>query len=84
MADDFLRDGRAVIDLPEAMGFVTRSRTVPVGATERVGGSVRKNVDLSGSDFKFNKRHSAEWDFRIQTSCKYWGVLFKDLRLDDD
>jgi hypothetical protein len=84
VADDFLRDGRAVIDLPEAMGFVTRSRTVPVGATERVGGSVRKNVDLSGSDFKFNKRHSAEWDFRIQTSCKYWGVLFKDLRLDDD
>lgn len=73
--------GRPVVDNNEAMGFVTQSLTVPVGATGNAGGSVSANLNLDMNGFGFDDRHSAEWDFRIQTSWIYWLRLCENLQL---
>lgn len=78
----FLVGGRPVVDNNEAMGFVTQSLTVPIGATGNASGSVKANLNLNMNGLGFGDRHSAEWDRRIQTSNGYWKKLYLDLELN--
>jgi len=71
--------GRAVINLFEALGFVTKARTFPVGAALRTGGSVAVAVDLN--EFQFGEDHSAEWNRNIQHVYPYWQRLIDNLDL---
>ena len=73
---------RIVQQLPEAMAYVTRSRSRPAGAMSIPGGVVNGgNVDLSGSDFAFDTDHSGEWNRPIQRTVKYWQKLADKLGL---
>jgi len=74
-----LGGGRAVTDLNEAMGFVTKAITFPVGAALETRGSVAGAVDLN--EFGFGEDHSAEWNWKIQQVSPYWARLILKLKL---
>jgi hypothetical protein len=72
--------GREVRDMHEAMAFVSRSITGPVGSNLNARGSIASTVNLD--DYHFEEDHSAEWNRRIQVAYPYWEKLFKELKLN--
>jgi hypothetical protein len=76
---------RWVTTLPEALGWVTRSRSFPLGRMTAkpddpngVGGCIGVHINMNPW---FNQTHSAEWDYSIQYSLLFWNTLASELRL---
>jgi hypothetical protein len=65
-------DLRAVASVPEAMGYVTKSRTRAAGARQDTGGSVVSFVNMGVGGFGFGDEHSAEWVYSIQATYPFW------------
>lgn len=70
-----------VLDLPEAMAFVTQARSDAAGAEPLTHGSVTASLDLNGPSLVFGDDHSAEWNRRIQGAYPYWERLSFSLGL---
>ena len=68
------RDLRPVTSVPEAMGYVTKSRTRAAGVRQDTGGSIISFVDMgAGTDgFQFGYEHSAEWVYPIRATYPFW------------
>ena len=81
--------GRAVTALPEAMGYVTKSRTRAAGADLRTSGSINGGFqDMSdwgpnASHSGFGETHSAQWRWSNQSTCLFWKKLFEVLELKE-
>ena len=69
---------REVTQLPEAMGYVTKARTLSVGAALDTGGAVKDSQNMTSW---FNKTHSAEWRWRTQITHVFWEKLMEKLEL---
>ena len=73
---------RIVTALPEAMGYVTQSRSRPAGAVPNVNGSVVSNIDMGENSFGFGKEHSAEWVRSIQKTYPFWRRVAKEFNIN--
>ncbi len=70
---------RPVYSLPEAMSYVTKSLTAPVGRTPSTRGAIDSTV---GMDSWFVDLHSAQWRLNYLQTNQFWFNLKKELRLD--
>ncbi len=68
---------RYITSLPEAMGYVTQSRSRAAGAKESTGGSVKSFVNMGEGGFNFGTEHSAERDFTIQKTSPFWDAILE-------
>ena len=60
---------RVVNKLPEALAYVTRSRSGTAGMTLAVQGTVQERVGMY--QFGFGSEHSAQWNFRFQKTFDF-------------
>jgi hypothetical protein len=70
---------RNVTSLAEAMGHVVKSRSDAVGAVGNTNGSISSKVGMDG--FGFDKEHSAEWNWSLTSSYKFWRKLFVSFQI---
>jgi hypothetical protein len=77
-----IRDLRAVTSVPEAMGYVTKSRTRAAGVREDTGGSVVSFVHMGADGFEFGDEHSAEWVYSLQATFPFWKEILKKFDID--
>jgi hypothetical protein len=73
---------RPVTSVPEAMGYVTQSRSKAAGVEESIGGSVGPSVNMGSNGFNFGTEHSAEWAYSIQRTRPFWKEVLS--RFDND
>jgi hypothetical protein len=73
---------RFVTSVPEAMGYVTRSRTRAAGARQDTEGSVVSLVNMGQGGFEFGDQHSAEWVYSIQKTYPFWRRIAEEFNLD--
>lgn len=73
---------RFVTSMPEAMGYVTKSRTRAAGARQDTGGSVVSFVNMGVGGFEFGAEHSAEWMYSIQKTYPFWRRVAEEFGLD--
>ena len=73
---------RTVTSVPEAMGYVTQSRTRAAGARQDTGGSVGSFVNLGAGGFEFETEHSAQWAASIQKTYPFWRRVAEEFNLD--
>jgi hypothetical protein len=78
---DLLSFQRDVTKLEEAMGHVVKSRSDAVGAVgyAALGGSISSSVGMDG--FGFDKEHSAQWNWSLTSSYKFWRKLFVSFQI---
>jgi hypothetical protein len=69
---------RPVTELPEAMGYVTKSRTRAAGAVLDTAGAVKDFVNMKTW---FEEIHSAEWRWNNQSTHIFWQKLVEKLEL---
>ncbi len=74
---------RYVTDLPEAMGYVTRSRSIAAGSSADTNGCISSanKVNLSAADYGFGDMHSAEFVKPIQKTYAFWRQVMRKLGL---
>ncbi len=77
----FRNNFRNVTRLPEAMGYVTQSRSLPAGADLNTAGSVT-NAPTDMTSWGFGKTHSAVWRWSNQRSHMFWKNLAQKLKLN--
>ncbi len=65
---------RNITRLPEAMGHVTKSRSHAAGALGHTNGSISSKVGMDS--FGFEDEHSAEWNWSLPASYRFWRQLF--------
>jgi hypothetical protein len=65
---------RNITRLPEAMGHVTKSRSHAAGALGHTNGSISSKVGMDS--FGFEDEHSAEWNWSLSASYRFWRQLF--------
>ncbi len=70
---------RPVTGLNEAMGYVTKSRTMAAGAELRTAGSIDDTQDMSGW---FGTTHSAQWRWSNHSVHMFWTKLVEELNLN--
>ena len=68
---------RYIGSLSEAMGYVTQSRSKPIGSHGTAAGCIAKNIDLH--IYHFGDEHSAEWESGIQKAYPFWTKLLEKL-----
>jgi hypothetical protein len=68
-----------VTSVPEAMGYVTQSRSLPAGTDFEAGGSINDGIVSMNS--WFGTTHSAQWRWSNQKTHLFWGKLFEKLEL---
>jgi hypothetical protein len=73
---------RIVTSIPEAMAYVTQSRTRAAGARQDTGGSVVSFVNMGRGGFEFGTEHSAEWVYSIQKNYSFWKEVLKKFDVD--
>jgi hypothetical protein len=64
------------------MGYVVKSRSDAVGAVGYAalgGGSISSSVGMDG--FGFDKEHSAQWNWSLIHSYKFWRKLFVSFQI---
>jgi hypothetical protein len=76
----FQNNFRNVTGLPEAMGYLTQSRSLPAGADLLTAGSVN-NAAVDMTSWGFGKTHSAVWRWSNQKSHLFWENLVEKLDL---
>jgi hypothetical protein len=70
---------RVVNKIPEALAYVTRSRSGTAGMTSAVQGTVQERVGMY--QFGFGSEHSAQWNFRFQKTYLFWKRLAQELQI---
>lgn len=70
---------RGITSVPEAMGYVTKSRTRAVGAIVETHGAINDYHDM---DAWSGEEHSAEWKWNIQSTYLFWEKLAEKLELN--
>ena len=70
---------RDITSVPEAMGYVTKSRTRAAGAKQNTGGSVKSFVNMGAGvgGFNFGTSHSAEWIWNYQKCYPFWWTVLQ-------
>jgi hypothetical protein len=68
-----------VTSVPEAMGYVTQSRSLPAGTDFEAGGSINDGIVSMNS--WFGTTHSAQWRWSNQKTHLFWEKLFEKLEL---
>jgi hypothetical protein len=78
------RDLRPITSVPEAMGYVTKSRTRAAGVRQDIGGSVISFVDMGAGTggFQFGDEHSAEWVYPIRATYPFWKEILLKFDID--
>ena len=71
-----------VISQPEAMAYVTKSRTRAAGARQDTGGAVVSFVNMGLGGFEFGDEHSAEWVYTTHKTYLFWKEVLKKFDLD--
>ncbi len=71
---------REITALPEAMAYVTKSRTRTAGADLRTRGCIIEENVVSMAAW-FNEIHSAQWRWNNQSTHMFWQELFESLEL---
>jgi len=69
---------RQVTAIPEAMGYVTQSRSRAAGAELGTKGCISSYEDMTPW---FNKAHSAQWRWNNQSTHLFWKTLAETLKL---
>jgi hypothetical protein len=70
---------RNITRLPEAMGYVTKSRSHAAGAVGNTNGSISLKIGMDS--FGFEDEHSAEWNWSLASSYRFWRQLFESFRI---
>ena len=70
---------RNVASLAEAMGHAVKSRSNAVGAVGYANGCISSKVGMDG--FGFGDEHSAEWNWSLTGSYKFWRKLFVSFQI---
>ena len=70
---------RNVASLAEAMGHAVKSRSNAVGAAGYANGCISSKVGMDG--FGFGDEHSAEWNWSLTGSYKFWRKLFVSFQI---
>ena len=79
---DFLFEpGRHLRLFQESAAYATASRTKAVGADGRTAGSISDKVDMDAK-YEFGEAHSAEWQWRIQRTSRFYHDLMEKLDLN--
>jgi hypothetical protein len=79
---DFLFEpGRHLRLFQESAAYATASRTKAVGADGRTAGSISDKVDMDAK-YGFGEAHSAEWQWRIQRTSRFYHDLMEKLDLN--
>ncbi|MEO5712136.1 MAG: thrombospondin type 3 repeat-containing protein [Luteolibacter sp.] len=73
---------RYIVSIPEAMGYVTKSKTRTAGANLDTRGVIDVGKVVNMADFGFGSEHSAEWLWNYQATHLFWERLAKRLELD--
>ena len=73
---------KVITSTPEAMGYVTRSRSRAAGGKPETGGSVGSFVNMGVGGFEFGNEHSAEWAYSIQKTYPFWKEVLKKFQID--
>jgi Big-like domain-containing protein/nidogen-like/alpha/beta hydrolase family protein DUF900/thrombospondin type 3 repeat protein len=75
-------DIQYVTSQPEAMAYVTKSRTRAAGARQDTGGAVVSFVNMGLGGFEFGDEHSAEWVYTTHKTYLFWKEVLKKFDLD--
>ena len=75
----FRNTERFVTNYSEALGYVTCSRSHAVGAVGYANGCISSKVGMDG--FGFGDEHSAEWNWSLTGSYKFWRKLFVSFQI---
>lgn len=75
-----LTGGRVVTKLPEAMAYVTQSRSKPAGNSDIIGGSVQSSVPMDV--YGFGSEHSAQWVYSIQKTFDFYTNFLNRLGIE--
>jgi hypothetical protein len=76
---EYAKVRRNVTSLAEALGHVVRSRSHAVGAVGYANGCISSKVGMDG--FGFEDEHSAEWNWSLTGSYKFWRKLFVSFQI---
>jgi|GEM_PF-5040968 len=79
--ENILHIRRSVTSVPEAMGYVTQSRSDTLGTKLSIGGSINAIVNM-GAEFNFGTTHSAEWEYSIQPTYPFWKEILNKFQID--
>jgi hypothetical protein len=74
---------RSVTAVPEAMGYVTKSRTRAAGADLRTNGVIAAGNKIDMGNW-FNKTHSAQWRWSSHSTELFWKELSIRLILKEE
>jgi hypothetical protein len=74
---------RSVTAVPEAMGYVTKSRTRAAGADLRTNGKIAPGNKIDMKDW-FNDTHSAQWRWSNHSTELFWKELSIRLILKEE
>ncbi len=77
----FKNNFREVTALPEAMAYVTQSRSRAAGAEMGTGGCIAEKNRVDMSDW-FDKIHSAQWRWNYLSTRLFWEKLTAQLKLN--
>jgi len=82
----YWNDGRNITSVPEAMAYVTQSRSRAAGAklglAEGNDSSVSSTVNMGAGEFNFGTEHSAEWNWTIQRTRLFWREVLTQFQID--
>jgi hypothetical protein len=70
---------RFITSVPEAMSYVTASRTLAAGARLNTAGSVLSTVDMR--EYDFGTAHSAQWVYPLQKTYLFWRKAAQELEV---
>jgi len=73
---------RSVTVVPEAMGYVTKSRTRAAGADLRTSGAITGG--FTDMENWFGDTHSAQWRWSNHSTRLFWDELFRKLELKEE
>jgi alpha-tubulin suppressor-like RCC1 family protein len=73
---------RLITSVPEAMAFVTQSRSAPAGTKLSTAGSVGSFVNMGQGGFNFGTEHSAEWVYDMQKTFPFWKEILRKFDVD--
>lgn len=68
--------------MPEAMEYVTESRTRAVDSRQDTGEGVVSFVNMGTKGFEFGNEHSAEWVYSIQKTYPFWKEVLRKFDVD--
>lgn len=71
---------RIIGGLPEALSYVTQSRSAAAGANGNTNGSVDEKVRMD-EEYSFGTMHSAEWVLPLQKTIEMWRELMRQFEI---